>query len=248
VNYFNLNTLFDGAAARAVGTLAYWSIVAETGHRTDHRMPVVDTHCMVDEAHNIAGGKSFSDGVCMCRKNNLRLSFAFQSSAQMRQAGMYEILRDNCQIKIYMTISTALDGDLAELQSHSKDTVRQRRSVVARGMQGGVTMADHVEPGITRDDAIDVTYGPVGDAFLIFNAGEGHQEPIRLRLAFPTSLDEYRRIVTSQLEPQLPRVPDVALPKSATVMPQMEIRQQLEALGQKLRALECWRLLPPNED
>jgi hypothetical protein len=247
VTYFNLNTLFDGAAARAVGTLAYWSIVAETAYRTEHRLPVVYTHCMVDEAHNIAGGKPFSDGVCMYRKNNLRLSFAFQSSAQMRQAGMYEILRDNCPIKIHMTISTSPDGDLAELQSHSKDTIRQRRSVVARGMQGGVTMADHVEPGITRDDAIDVSYGPVGDAYLIFNAGEGHQEPIRLRLAFPTSLEKYRRIVTMAHEPQFPSLPDIKVPAPPPISPQAEIRLRLDELGKKLRALESWQLLSPHE-
>jgi hypothetical protein len=244
VTYFNLNTLFDGAAARAVGTLALWSITAETAYRSAHRLPVVHTHCFIDEAHNLAGGTSFSDAVCMVRKNNLRLQFCFQSSAQAKRAGVWEILRDNCAIKVFMNVSTAPDGDLGELQSHSKDTIRPIRSVTSRGLQGGVTMADHNEPGITRDDAIDVNYGPVGDAFLIFNTGTGHEEPIRLRLAPPTTLEEYRRIITRTDRPGSDEPPQTDPPLPPMPAPTVaEYVANLLNLGEKLRALETWQIV-----
>ncbi len=108
---------------------------------------------------------------------------------------MYEILRDNCLITVLLSVSTGPDGDLEDLLADSKDTTKTRRSVTSRGLQGGVTLQDEQRTVIERNDVIDMNWGPVGSAYLIFRTRDGaHREPIRLRLTAPGPPEELQRL------------------------------------------------------
>jgi hypothetical protein len=112
-------------------------------------------------------------------------------------------------------------------------------------MQGGVTLSDYIEPGISRDDAIDVSYGPVGDAFLIFNSGQGYREPVRLTLTPPVSRKEYEDIVTSAKKP----LPSRETPPAIVLVRASRLDlTALTRLGEKLRALEAWTPVNPDEE
>lgn len=159
---------------------------------------------------------------------------------------MYEILRDNCLITVLLSVSTGPDGDLDDLLADSKDTTKTRKSVTSRGLQGGVTLQDEQRTVIERNDVIDMNWGPVGSAYLIFRTRDGaHREPIRLRLTAPASHEDLQRLDAKPIwSPNDESSPSASSLVAAPDSPErMRRHQLLRELREEILAAEKWKLV-----
>jgi hypothetical protein len=170
---------------------------------------------------------------------------------------MYEILRDNSAFAVLFSVSPVPGGDIDDLQADSKDVVKTLRSITSKGLAGGVTLQERREPIIERNDAIDLNWGKVGSAFLIFRTGDGqHCEPIRVQLTAPVSPEEFARLSAIPLSP--PPGPNdrsiVPKPRSAvrhTKSAEYDTRRaQMRALLDEIIASQKWQIVepPPNNE
>jgi hypothetical protein len=85
--YFFLPTVFDGVVARAVGTLALWSIVIEAADRVQRQLTERHSQIYIDEVAQLAGsGSTLQDMVCLVRKWHCRITMAYQTKQQLNQS------------------------------------------------------------------------------------------------------------------------------------------------------------------
>lgn len=209
VLYFFLPTLQETLAARAVGTLAAWSVINAASHRKKRGLPTRTIPLVLDEAAQIAHGQSFQDALVLSRKYGIRKHILYQSEAQLRSArgtDMSQVVRDNCAIKAFFTTDTNPKGsELADLQGYSEDETVPRRGTSVSGLRTTTSEHESEEPRVKRNQVIRVNQ-TFGEYFLVFKDGKGHREPIHVMSEFPTSLAKHVELS----DRPLPAKPQVA--------------------------------------
>lgn len=228
VIYFFLPTLFEPLAARAVATLAAWSVIVESVSRKQRGLTPRIIHLFEDEFAQIAAGRSFEDALVLSRKYGTRLILAYQSRQQLRlpQGDIGHVVRDNCPIKIYFTADTSENGDYRDIQGYSKDVPKTRGGQSFHGLSTSTNTHEIWEPKLERNDIVDVS-STFGEALFALNDGKGHHEPLRIMCRPPTDKTEYERLANTPLparngQPTTPPLSNVTQP-AATSPPEPAI-------------------------
>lgn len=194
VVYAFLPTLIDQASARSCATLFSHSVVVNANYRKNKKMEPRTIPLIIEEAAQIIQGQSFSDALTLSRKTGIRILVSHQSTAQLgggsHAMGMAQVIRDNCGIKVLFNTDAE---DLPELLWHSKDDPNATRKGVSAGLlslDATQTQQEMQEPLLKRNAVLDVN-ATFGEAFLIFNEGKEHAEPLRIKTQFPTTKAKY---------------------------------------------------------
>ncbi|QEG36214.1 TraM recognition site of TraD and TraG [Bythopirellula goksoeyrii] len=196
VLYFFLPTLQEPLAARAVGTLAAWTVINAAAYRQKTGQSKRNIPLVIDEAAQIVHGQSFQDALVLSRKYGIRIHMLYQSEAQLRSSrgtDMSQVVGDNCAVKAFFTTDTSKGQELADLQGYSKDEIVPRLGTSRSGLRTTTSEQENEEPILKRNSVID-TSSTFGEFFLLFNDGKGHREPIRMMSEFPTTLEKHAEL------------------------------------------------------
>ena len=115
---------------------------------------------------------------------------------------MAQVVRDNCSIKVLFNCD---EEDFPEILSYSKDDPNASRSSDTYGQffDGSHSEQEIQEPRLKRDEIIEVN-STFGEAFLIFNDGTGHREPLRIKMRFPTTKAKYDELSNKPIPKKSP--------------------------------------------
>lgn len=207
VLYFFLPTLQEPMAARAVGTLAAWSVIHAAAHRQKTGKAPRTIPLTIDEAAQIVHGQSFQDALVLSRKYGIRISVLYQSEAQLKSSrgtDMSQVVADNCSIKAFFSTDTKKNGEIDSLLGHSKSEIVPRLGYSQSGLKTTTSQQEHEEPILKRNDVVDCS-STFGEYYLVFHEG-GHREPIRVRSEFPTTKEVHAELSNRPIPPKVASV------------------------------------------
>lgn len=194
VLYFFLPTLQEGLTARAVGTLALWTLINQAAYRLKLGKPKRRIAVFMEEMAQICHGQSFADALTLSRKLGLHLFNSYQSEAQLRgsarNADMSVNMRDNCAIRVSFTTSTEPNSpELRDLQGYSDDVLKTRGGTSRRHLTETTTTQEFIEPKLERNDVLDVNR-QFGHGYWV----KDWKEPVHLKIDFPTSIRKHEEL------------------------------------------------------
>ena len=99
-----------------------------------------------------------------------------------------------------MILFTTKDEEQDELRLESKDVLREQESRTEQdiGIKGSVTKRFELEPGLTRNEIMDVNAIAM-EAFGVFKLGDKHRDPIRFTIIPPRSKTRHAELANKPL-------------------------------------------------
>ena len=193
VIFFSCPLLGEATSARMLCGLALYTLIdaaMEIGSEVDPNnpyLPAPHTFVMIDEFASLCG-PSYAAVLAQARKHVtlLQLNQTTEQLKIQKNFDLASMVRDNCAVKIYHTITGK--NDIEELQSYSKETrdtlrtTREPGSVLQQGISGagGASDSEYLSPLLRRNTISDVS-NTSDEFFVIINDGKQHREPIRTR-------------------------------------------------------------------
>lgn len=246
---FHIPSALRGEAAKAVASMAVWSVLVEAAHRTALGKAQRYIHLPVDEYAQIASSRSAVDsGMVLARKWGVSLWVVYQDDSQLitPEGDLRPVIRSQCQRFLFARES---EEEINELRNRSLDVLRPDHSHNLRGMSRTTSVREVLEPGLTRNEILELS-GVAMQAYAVLRLGDMHRDPIPFTVIPPTaSPAEHAKL---KIKP-LPKKADQA--GTSTPRPAKSPtgdngragrRVLLDKLVQKLNEEETWRLHPPK--
>lgn len=199
VLYCHLPTLAEGLSSQAVGLFVFWSVIHIAANRRSRGLPPKRVWIVVEEGAQIVHSKSYGDAITLARKLGITLIFSYQSEAQLRGTSkttdMSNVVRDNSNIRIFMTTATDRNSsELQELLGYSDDETKKRMGRSGNGLDISFNEHEYEEPRLTVNQVIRTNR--------IFGAGyivKDYGEPIAFQTSFPVSKAEHALLDSKSL-------------------------------------------------
>ena len=211
VVYAYLPAISEATTARQIaGLLLYTAVNAamslyEEGLEGDVADPPGHLHVFVDEFQFIAGSM-FESLLTGSRKYGVSLYLSNQSTESLstRDLDLSSIVRDNCGLRLYQTVTGR--PDFEELQNCSAETTRTLKSTKAKesirfkgkGAYGTESFSQQVTPLLSKREIQGVS-ATRGAMFAIVDEGLGQREPIPLMTDYCISGEDHVRYSSLKL-------------------------------------------------
>lgn len=251
---FHIPSALRGEAARAVASMALWSVLVQAAHRTALGLDKRYVHLAVDEYAQAASNRSAVDsGMVLARKWNISYWAVFQDDSQLitPEGDLRPVIRSQCQRFLFARES---EEEIKELRNRSLDVLRPDHSHSLRGMSQTTSVRQVLEPGLTRNEILELS-GVAMKAYAVLRLGDKHRDPIPFTVIPPTaSPAEHEELKNKPLPKKTPAgaahysLPPGPLPTGQPLPAdsgQAARRALLRRLADRLRSEETWRLHSP---
>ncbi|QDV73239.1 type IV secretory system conjugative DNA transfer family protein [Botrimarina mediterranea] len=203
VVYAYLPSISEATTARQIaGLMLYVTVNAamslyEESEGSSFDRPQPHLHVVIDEFHTLAG-TAFESLLTGARKYGISMYLANQTTESLvkRDIDLSSVVRDNCGLRLYQTVTGKQDFD--ELQNFSAEATRILKSTKAKesvrykgkGAFGTESYSQQVTTLLSKREIQEVS-ATEGAMFAIVDDGKGQREPIPLITKYHLTRGEF---------------------------------------------------------